>query len=149
MPTEDGFDQQKRLGQSSRQLSIKCCGPASWMLMRRSVTLSSKTFSLAWVSVPGDPVAPWTQYNKKIVRLSWVMILFSLYNLGISAHTHTADWSSFALTLPVCQIRFLRQVFLDEVPVCFTFSQSGISQCKVISALSPQELGCLGFPAGF
>ena len=38
---------------------------------------------------PGDPVAPWTQYNKKKVRLSWVMILFSLYNLGISAHTHT------------------------------------------------------------
>jgi hypothetical protein len=63
--------------------------------------------------------------------------------------THTADWSSFALTLPVCQIRFLRQVFFDEVPVRFTFSQSGISQCKVISVLSPQELGCLGFPAGF
>lgn len=53
------------------------CGDPWHCLQRRSASLGCRY-----------PVAPWKHYNnKKIVRLSWVMILFSLYKLGISAHT--------------------------------------------------------------
>lgn len=80
-------------------LSIKCCGPVSWMLMRRSVTLSSKTFSLAWVPVPGSKL--WL----------WIVIILFPYKLAICQHslfsrartpTHTQR-NSFAWTFPTAR----------------------------------------------